>query len=743
MSKPLELLATAAVSLGIGVLIGARLFGDISETLAASPSLGPEREAPVGAQAAPAARPLASPLLAATPAKSRARAAVKADERPPPPAASPVASETGTSSIEGSIVTLSGAPLAGAELELEPPLDSPRYRARSTTSDADGHFVFTGLPQGAWDISGRHPEYVLQRKTSYPVRIPTGATVELLACPGVSVEVRVVGVDAERARVAYRRDADGRDQPRWSSWSPASPRITLGPGAWKVCALVDPLEDWPSDRGWKLAPLASLEHTVQVGTERPQIVTLTVEPISCLYGTVKLPGGHQGSSRPRLSLIEPEDGTRADFDSPGDRTLRGVRVDEQGRFGLFRLPYERWTAGVALSWGTPSSVEVVEVHGLTRIDFDRFEIEIENSVVVDAFTPAGHRITEGLSLSLIHRDADSDPDDELRQSTRTVLEEGGSLRVIALPMEPEQAKEAAGKQELVLRASMAGFATIDQPLSGLHGERFRLSFAPSAELAVELVGEGGLRAMRKAYARLEGARVDLGARFDEAEGAFTFKGLHPGSYMLSLRSWTRSGDSYRNDRLFHDEVDVSTGSQRFEIPMPARANLVVRCPGVKKDVSAVLRAVIEDRTEDDDDEWGSTYAQADVDELGQVHFENILTGTYRLTIGSRIQEVRVPSPVIDFEGILPDRFMFRLEKDDSPLRRAGVRSGDVPVAVDGEELRKEAMEARLEVLSSQSEGSLRLTVERAGRRVDLTLDANDLGEDESFSASLEPDLGGA
>jgi hypothetical protein len=41
-------------------------------------------------------------------------------------------------------------------------------------------------------------------------------------------------------------------------------------------------------------------------------------------------------------------------------------------------------------------------------------------------------------------------------------------------------------------------------------------------------------------------------------------------------------------------------------------------------------------------------------------------------------------------------------------------------------------------LSSQSAGTLRLTVERGGRSLDLVLDAAALKEDEAFDVYLEP-----
>ncbi len=747
MRRSVELFVAAIVSLGIGVLIGALWAGSSSRALDGAALVEPRggesarsRELPVAWAGEREGEPV-SPADAAAPAERRALAATEAEERPPPPAVEPGVDAARDGVVEGSVVTLSGAPLAGVELELEPPPDAPRYRARRATTGADGRFEFRGLPAGTWDVTGRHPDHVLQRRTSYPTRVPTGARVDFVASPGTRVHVLVVGPGAERARVAYQRD--GNDETRWSSWSPAHPELTLGPGAWTLCALVDPLEDWPSDSGWKLAALASPEHTVQVGLEQTEVVTLALESVRCLHGKVVLPEGYQSrDSRPRLSVIEPVDGTCADFESPGDRAARSSRVDEQGRFGFFRLPHERWTAGLVLTWGAPSACETVEVQGLTRFDFDRIDFDERESVLVDAFSPAGQRITEGLSMTLLHRDPGDEPEDYLWQRTRTVLEDGGSLRVIPMPMDQEDARRASGKRELVLRASMAGFAVIEERLAGLNGDRVRLTFAPSAELVVELVGEGGLRAMRQAHARLEGKPVTAGARFDEGSGALEFRGLHPGAYTLSVHSWAEWNGDWRQERLFRGPVEVLPGPQRLEIPVPTRADLLVRCPGAKAGVEASLVGVAEDRTRDEDDRWGNTFARAKVDELGQVRFEGMLPGTYRLTIGPRAQLVRVPGPAVDFEGVLPERFLFRLDAGDSPLRRAGVRSGDVLVAIDGQELSKEAAEKRLEALSSQRSGTLQLTVERSGQQLDLTLDADDLGEGESFEARLDPDLDG-
>jgi len=197
---------------------------------------------------------------------------------------------------------------------------------------------------------------------------------------------------------------------------------------------------------------------------------------------------------------------------------------------------------------------------------------------------------------------------------------------------------------------------------------------------------------------------------------------------------------WRSVQLYKGEVTVNPGPQRMTIQMPTRAGLVVRCPGVKKDANAILSGPLIDPTTDRDDSWWGAQVNSKVDASGQAKFENIVPGRYRLMIGQRMQLVTVPCPPVDFDGRIPDRHRFRLKKGDSPLRRAGVRSGDVLVAVDGEASSMEAARKRLSALSSESAGSLRLTVQRDGRPVDVVLDSATLGEDESFDVFLEPVL---
>lgn len=734
-SSPMVL--ASLVSLFVGGVLGTSLFGRApiasAEARAFGPTAAPEpalraAQPLVEAEVAP---PL-SPTGTATPA--RVTVSTRLERQAPPPPRSDGGSRAGR--IGGSVVTLEGRPLAGVELELAPAKDAPQYRSLDARTAADGRFEFIGLPAGVWDLTARHPEYALQRRTTFPVRVPTGAEVDFLACTGFSVEVRVDGERSAEARVAYRRQDE--EEPRWSTWSPKSPRLTLLPGAWELCASVDALEDWPSEQGWKLAPISSKVHTVHLGGGEAQKVVLELEAVNCLYGEVILPVGDQSEDGGCVRLIETLEGTLADFETPGNRSSRFASIDAQGRYGFSHLPCDRWTAGVASYWywGTPWTARAVEVHGLTREDFDlRAEIG-EGCIQVDAFGPAGQRITQGLSLSLGHRDPLDEPDDFVWQPMRTVLQPDGSLRVIALPMDADEAKQVGRKEQLFLQATMAGFAQIDLPLLGLDGEHHELRFTTSSELDVVLVGEGAERAMRECRGVLKGERTEYYRRFDEASGCLEFTGVQPGRYMLTIVLYGNF-ESWRRELLYFGEIDVF-GDRRLEIPMPRRSDLVVRCPGVKEDASAALYGPILEDTVDHPKDWRGTTARADVDKDGVVRFQGMLEGTYRLTIGRRVQIVRVPSPPLDFDGRLPTRFRLRLTDGDSALRRAGARSGDLLVGLDGEELEKEAVVARLSVLSSQSTGRLLLSAERAGSRIDLPLDASDLKEGESFELDLEP-----
>jgi len=736
-----HLVLIAIVSLAIGFFVGSIWSGrPAGAVAAASPSRGAHTG--VAPQADSLPRP-ASFANAALDARTSDLSGPNATELPEAPLPEPSELASAAPSVlSGTVRTFDGTAIEGVELELEAPKDAPKYRSRRATSDAQGRFAFGDLPRGVWRLTGRHPRYVLQRMNSFPQLVPTGAEVPFLATPAVPLDVRVSGAGAERARVAIRRP--GEEQPIWSTWTSESTILALSPGAWELCASVDALEDWPSDRGWKLAPFASPVTLVHVASAGSELVTLPLEPARCLYGRVSLrPGTQSDDSEPSVRLIETIDGTLEDFESEGDRLSHELEIDSEGRFGFFALPYPRWTAGVSSnSWSKPSIVQIVEVEGMTRLDLEQSSID-EEYVLVEAQTASGQRVTAGAYFSFQHRNAGDKRQDYVWQGARTVLESDGILRVIAVPFDKDEHEAAAKKREIVLTANLPGFAQIEQPIGKLDGERLQLTFVPGASLEVLLVGDGAERAMRKCYANLQNEEHGGGADYDEAARALKFNSLHPGTYTLTVMVWGQDeAGQWRHVQLHKGEVVVRAGPQRMTIDMPERAELLVRCPEIKKDAMATLHGPLQPPAADSDPfgwSWGSQ-RQAKVDANGQARFDNVVAGEYRLTIGQRMQLVRVPCPPVDFDGRIPDRYRFRVPKSDSPMREAGVRSGDVLVALDGESLAADAVRTRLRALSSQSSGTLKLTIERDGRTHEIVLDAAQLAEGKSFDATLEPIL---
>jgi hypothetical protein len=311
-------------------------------------------------------------------------------------------------------------------------------------------------------------------------------------------------------------------------WTSSNTVLALSPGVWELCASVDALEDWPSDRDWKDRAARVPGDDRARRRSRCPVITLALESARCLYGKVQLSSGYQSDeqnqSTPVVRLIETRTGTFADFDGgEGDRLSRGIEIDEQGRYGFFGLPFSDWTVGVAVEgWVSPPAVQTVNVVGLTRLDLED-QAAGEGSVLVDAFTEGGHRITAGISFNFLHRDSDDKPNDGIWQGSRVVLEADGALRVIAVPIYKEVREKAASKQELVLRATLPGFTRIEQTLPGLLGERLQLTFEAGADLEIELVGEGADRAMHQCSAALKNEQFQAQAEYDEDARALKFQ----------------------------------------------------------------------------------------------------------------------------------------------------------------------------------------------------------------------------
>jgi hypothetical protein len=739
-ARSLQFVLIALASLAVGFALGShRSRGSVEVANAAGPLAAARPGEALGVGLPSRDSGLAAPESGGS--RTSAVLGRPVAELPEAPRPEPALVGSGSSEITGVVTTLEGTAVAGVELELEAPKEAPRYRVRRTTSDAEGRFAFDELPRGVWRLTGRHPQYVLQRLNSFPPLVPTGAEVPFLATPAVAVEVRVTGEQAERARVAVRRMGD--DEPIWSPWTSEEPLLALSPGAWELCASVDALDEWPSDRHWKLAPLASPVTVVHVTGGGAAAIVLPLERARCLYGRVLLHSGGQAEDDvPAVMLVETQSGIPADFEVPGERLVRQCELDAQGRYGFFALPYPSWTAGVSPnSWSKPGAVEVADVEGLTWLDLVQ-GADSEGGVRVEAFTADGERITAGIQFFLLHRNPEDRRQDYVWRYTRTVLEAGGVLQVIALPLDGDALERATAKRELVLRATLAGFATLEQTLRGLDDEHLELHFAPGASLELLLVGDGAERAMRKCRATLQNDGQYGHAVYDEAARALRFHGLDPGNYKLSVMVWGQDEiGRWRQVPLHEGETLVQAGAQQLVLEMPERAPFVVRCPGIKEGTVATLIGPLLDPLADSDAYGGSSGRfHAEVDGRGEARFEGVVAGEYRLTIGPRMQRVQVPCPPLEFEGRIPERHRFRLPTRDTPLRRAGVRSGDVLVALDGQAVSTEVALSRLRTLSSQSSGTLRLTIEREGETQEVLLDAAALEQNSSFEVPLEPVL---
>jgi hypothetical protein len=207
------------------------------------------------------------------------------------------------------------------------------------------------------------------------------------------------------------------------------------------------------------------------------------------------------------------------------------------------------------------------------------------------------------------------------------------------------------------------------------------------------------------------------------EGRLSMKPLVPGSYEVRLT--VRVGE-HEAVPVASAPIVLSTGENAHTVKLPPLYEVTVEgLPGR----SATLRP--KDRSWS---VWG-----LDVKE-GQLMLRGLPAGSYVVeAMGEGHMEFRVPGPrVLKFAAKPINALLVRIEDETGALARAGFRTGDLVIGVNGktfENMRQ--MQAAL--LGASGDEPPRLLVRRGGRRLEIGVDLRTVFEDrEAAGGRLEP-----
>jgi hypothetical protein len=212
--------------------------------------------------------------------------------------------------------------------------------------------------------------------------------------------------------------------------------------------------------------------------------------------------------------------------------------------------------------------------------------------------------------------------------------------------------------------------------------------------------------------RLHRSRSGDGDPFSP-EGVARFEGLAPGRWSVTLM--VETGD-WQTRQVGTAEVLATHGEQTVSLALPALYDLAVRAPGLTEGTYLFLN-----RTSSEASEGGSfdEYSNAQLDADGRALFRGLAAGDYVLRANgmSEAVEITVPCAEVVLDVTPPDCLRVAIGDMEGTMYKAGLRAGDLVVAVDGVEFG--ANPNFYEALMGK--GSMELTVLRDGTSLTVSL----------------------
>jgi len=677
----------------------------------------------------------------------------------------------GTGTIGGIVRTAAGVPLAGVlvratavavdeDRDADPPrrAGSPPPRSdverkvrelvsrlrteeasrREATTDVDGAFTLTGVADGAHRLEAWLVGWRIDRvigTTLTPVR--AGGRCDFKATPVRAVQVALLLPDRsapETATVSWK--PDGAGEAGESAWTHDVPEVDVPPGAYEFTATSDLKRRRVVWDGEVHPPLyRGGPQTAVVAADSPTSLTLRLvgRPgvlVKVAFASPDHPR-HVRIVAMKLDGSGPAEPSRLLTDAP---PVRSAWLDDETQGALAGLDPGPYLVGVTFRGGRLGPTAVVSVGAeLATAELRVPAGEIRDWVKVWVRSPDGALVRDaGIECGCFVGDSEGND-----SSLVLAADADGSYRVPHFEGgAPMLGFNRSGGDE---RGEEARRYFV-RAVSGLYGTA-QSNYVPAtdAEVTIQFAAPARARATILGYAaspERERLRVCLVAKDDgkgvgvpswegaiDAAGVATFYAMAPGEYDLVLR--------VKSDRdapvIARVGVVLGVGDNALSIGVPGLIDLVVTFDaGVvtsslqiqSVDADGVPVQVVRDVTPDD----GAREAS----------FANLAVapGRYRLVARD------VGDMWIDLPG--PTRIAFKPRPFNALqvripaaakgyLGEAGLRNGDVIVAIDGVELESKLQTDACLALA-KSHDSAKLAVIRAGRRFEVAVDAKRLDD---------------
>jgi hypothetical protein len=725
---------------------------------------GSASEAPTAAEIPPLAEPTRTsddgPSDSAAPADVVADATELARRAPTP------TRRGGSKSIVGRVADRDGNPLGGVVIRARRTEDSGRTPGRSragegappdstleqavrsavegfyareadrreTKSGSDGTYAFRDLREGTWWIEAWAEGFQLERADAARGGVTPDATVDLKATPIVRVRVAVAladGTPAPKAAVLCRRLGE-KSFRRSELWSLDQPLFPLEPGAWEVRASLGDPETGPP---WPDALVSDVLPITTAAGVAPPDLSLRLHGSPGIRGRVRLPAGSSRNAvvvkvAPLPANVPPDLASLA-----SDHEATNV-WSHDGVFVFRDLAPGRYVVGASRGWNERIAAHaVVEVRdSMVEQDLEVPPLDPSRCLVVRVTGPEGHPL-ENVTFELRTEVPNGG------SSSRQVQAERKPTGNFWVPLDPVDAMpDLTAPWKNGLRASLVASV---EGLGSRTGEftagqrALEIAFTSPALLNATVAGFVGSGLEGRLHLSLvrpqdDGSRTwsshDTGLA---ADGTEKFGPVEPGAWRLVLELQPSGGNRWERQQVAALDVSLVAGENAATIALPQVHTLTLQFEegGGWAQVKRVGGSMESGRS-------------AQVDESGKLVVEGLVAGEYEVTSmgpGEQgIMRVHVPaSGTVRFQAMPVNALAVKIEKPDGKLAQAGLRDGDLIVAVDGTEFSTMA-ELQAAVLPAFSRKEVTFAVLRGRDRLEVKVDGRSFMKPDELGGSIEP-----
>lgn len=614
-------------------------------------------------------------------------------------------------------------------------LEVRRANRRETRSDASGTYRFEGLPIANWSLKAFATGYVVTTKArSY--RVLTDSVVDLTAMRVVQVPIAVIetgGMIPTTALIECTAKAE-RAQPKRFEWSSDVDFVRLTPGDYTIQA--HSIEVSTSGE----AVRSSLPQDVQVtDVNAADLLTLELRSRVGVEGRVRFADDDLTTDRVYVALVGVAPDQAYDQEllkRSGQR--KSVRPEES--YSFTDLEAGRYIIGVARDIGG-SIVAYRDIEVSTKMevcDLELPSVDLARSLTVTVHDESGATVN-GLSLRV------------RSDQTRTY-----AMGMLSTPRTPTgeyivEFDEAIAKTYFGTDAGDAKF-TLHASHRQLGNREYELQRGQT-ELTIVWTAPGTLTITVPGYqgSGFEG-RLSVECVLQDGsdefyspnwaavspQGTAEVIGLQAGNYRVTLRLFATSAHQSFSDTRLLDvaDVDVVAGANQVQLRIPPLYSLEVHWADGKEGTRLSLEAPEGGRVV-------FSMPSASLDARGHATFENIPAGHYALVAGfgrsAQRMQVTIPSEAIEFTPIEIQCLRVVITDPTGDYAKIGLKSGDRIIGVDGEEFVDTPSMAIFEVLNTSKSARLNLLVDRAGSRVELSVQGTDLGDWRVRGGDLIPD----